>query len=359
MDLIFRSMNPDEAPGLRKLARKSFGPIEGWFVTKPEKAIVAVLDGKIVGGFMYEFEASGGMKIGIASFFFTDPAFQGQGIGKRLCEEGVRHLWSEGCDALVTFVRDDNVASWGAFEKNGFVLAGLPRLARLLGLPGFAKLCVKSTYGLWSIGHDVYVALRDEKSTSLCKKGVGFRQIIAYIIINTIFLLPFAMFARYTFLALAAVASVFLGMVLAGYLGTLFSKRRWHFRFTSGGGIMYLVINAAPRAFCPLIGNWYPDRYENTPKFRRDMAVNAIAVWVFLLGVAAAGAIASDSSVFLRYVSNIVPVLLVFRCLPVPVFESSGFGRVFKWNKIVFGMLVAASVFLIVFGEYIPRPLGR
>lgn len=33
----------------------------------------------------------------------------------------------------------------------------------------------------------------------------------------------------------------------------------------------------------PMIGNWYPERYESTQKFKRDMAVNAISVWVFLL----------------------------------------------------------------------------
>ena len=56
MSLTFRSMNPGEGPELKKLAQKSFGPIEGLFVTKPKTAIVAALDEKMVGEFVYQVE---------------------------------------------------------------------------------------------------------------------------------------------------------------------------------------------------------------------------------------------------------------------------------------------------------------
>ena len=348
MDLTFRHMNPDEATELRKLGRKSFGPLEALFITKPKTAIVAVLDEKIVGGFVFECETVGDKKVGIASFLFTDPAFQGRGIGKRLCEEGVRHLWEESCDALVTFVRDDNAASWGLFEKNGFVLAGLPKLVKLFGLPGVAKLFVNTTYGLFAIGHDFYAALRDEASIQLYKKDGGPGQVIAYVVVNILFLLLISFMSGQNLLyATAAGAFVFLGVVLAGYIGTLFSKRKWSFRFTGGGGLVYLIINIATRRLFPIIGNWYPLRYENTPRFRRDMAVSSIAVWVFLLGLAAAGVVADGSSRFLTLTSVIASALLVYRCLPVAVFESSGFWRVFKWNKVVLGLLVAASIVFV------------
>ena len=345
MNLTFRSMNPGEGPELKKLAQKSFGLIEGLFVTKPKTAIVAILDEKIVGGFVYQVETIGDKKIGFASFLFIDPTFQGQGIGKRLIEEGLQRLWEEGCDVLVTFVRDDNIASWGAFEKNGFVLASLSRLARLVGWPGVAKLCVKTIYG-FSVGHDFYVSLRDEKSTDLYrhKKEESAGQIAAYVIINILLSLPIVLAAGNMFYAMVSTAFFFLGMVLMGYLGTLFSKRKWNFRFIGGGMPVYFIISLATRGFFPLIGNWYPSRYENTPEFKRDMAINAIVVWLFLLGLAAVGKIAGDS---LQVVSEIVSLLLFFRCLPVPTFESLGFGRVFRWNKIVLGLLVAASITLV------------
>ena len=210
------------------------------------------MDEKIVGGFVYQVETIGDKKIGFASFLFIDPTFQGQGIGKRLIEEGLQRLWEEGCDVLVTFVRDDNIASWGAFEKNGFVLASLSRLARLVGWPGVAKLCVKTIYG-FSVGHDFYVALRDEKSTDLYryKKEGSAGQIAAYVFINILFSLPIAFASGNMIYAIASAAFVFWGIVLMGYVGTMFSKRKWNFRFTGGGMPVYFAINLAIRGIFP------------------------------------------------------------------------------------------------------------
>jgi len=230
-------MNLGEGPELKKLAQKSFGLIEGLFVTKPKKAIVAILDEKMVGGFVYQIKATGDKKVGFVSFLFTDPAFQGQGIGKRLIEEGLQRLWEESCDVLVTFVKDDNVASWGTFEKNGFVLASLSKLARLVGWSGVAKLCLKTVYG-FSVGHDFFIALPDEKSTDLYryKKDGSTAQIAAYVLINILLSLSIALAFENMFYAVASAAFVFLGVVLMGYVGTMFSKHKWNFRFTGGDG---------------------------------------------------------------------------------------------------------------------------
>ena len=249
MNLTFRSMNPDEALELKKLARKSFGPLEALFVRKPKTALVAVLDEKIVGGFDYSLEMCNGKKIGFPAFFFTDPAFQGQGIGKRLCEEGIRHLWAEGCDMLVTFIKDDNVNSWGLFEKNGFVMASLSKLANLIGLAGALKLNLNTTYGLFAIAHDFYIALPDEKAASFCKKEGGAKQITAFILLNLLFLLPSALQSVDILSVITSGIIVFSGVVLAGYIGTLFSRRKWSFRFVGGGALMYIMLNIIPGVF--------------------------------------------------------------------------------------------------------------
>ena len=143
-------------------------------------------------------------------------------------------------------------------------------------------------------------------------------------------------------------AFVFLGTVFIGYIGTLFTRRKWNFRFTGGGAILYLIINVFPNLFFPMIGNWYPIHYENTPKFKRDMAVNVISVWLFLLCLMIIGKYIEYIPMFFMYVPSITTVLIILKCLPIPVFESGGFGRVFKWNKIVFGLLAAASIFFII-----------
>jgi len=341
-------MDSGEARKLQKLGRKSFGLFEGLFVTLPKTALLAIADDKIVGGFVYQLEQCGEKKIGYCSFLFTDPALQGQGIARRLCEEGVRRLWEEeGCDALVTFIRDDNVASWTTFVKNGFVLAGIPKMAALFGLPGMLKLFIKTTY-ITAVGHEFYIALQDKNTPLSLKKEGGGRQIAAYALINALLLIAVILRAVDMLFVIAALVVVFSGIIFAGYIGALFSKRKWRFRLVSGGAIIYLIINIGLGGLFPLIGGWYPERYENTPKFKRDMAINAIAVWVFLLALCVAGVITGDISRFLAYVSSVASHLLVLRCIPLAVFDSTGFGRVFKWNKIISILLTVVSL-LVVF----------
>ena len=345
MELTIRQMQPGDAWAMRKLAKKSFGSIEGWFMLliRPKTALVAVVDEKIVGGFVYKISRNGGKKIGLASLFFADPALKGQGIGKRLSEAGIRHLWEvEACDALVTYVRDDNVASWGAFERQGFVKASLPQLTKLIGLFGMAKLYVETAYA-FSIGHDFYVAMPDGETTARYeKKRSTAGQLAAYLMIQLLFTIPFFFVNPEPLTLLKALGALFLGHTAVSYVGTLLSKRSWQFRLTTGGLLLCLLFGAVSRIFIPVIGGWYPDRYENTPRFQRDLAVVSMAGWLFLLPFAALPLLAPDPGLFLAYVSAFATVLLVFRCLPFSIGALGG-ERVFNWSKVVWALQVAVS----------------
>ena len=342
-----RRMRPDEAKEARNVARKAFGSVEGLFVTKFEDALIAVLDEKIVGGFVYKISNYGGKKIGFVSFLFIDPSMHGQGLGSRLTKEGIQHLWEkEKCDALVTFVRDDNVASWGTFKNNGFVQVSLSKIARFVGLLGLVKLYFTTGF-YFAIGHDFYFALRDGESAVQYKNKGGIWQIVGYILINILFLAGNISRIQHVHSFIAAIAIIFPGMVFAGYIGTLFSnrdKREWSFRFIEGGFIVYMLINIF--GIFPLIGGWYPVRYENTPEFKRDMGINAASVWVFLLCLKTASLFIDN--LIMAYISSVVTILIILRCLPIPVFYSAGFGRIYSWNKIVFGLLAAASIYFVL-----------
>ena len=90
--------------------------------------------------------------------------------------------------------------------------------------------------------------------------------------------------------------------------------------------------------------NWYPLRYENTPQFRRDMAMPSIASWLFLFVFG--GTVAT----LWPFLGLFVQVLLIFRCLILfEPFKSYGGQRVYDWNKAVFGLFAAVSVVLILF----------
>ena len=342
-------MRPEEAREAVKLARKSFGVLEGIFVPAPKSALVAVLGGKIVGGFFYKVESFGGRKVGIADFLFIDPSIQGLGVGKQLYEQGIRLLREQDCDALMGIVRDDNVASWGRIVQDGFVRGSLPKMVRLLGLSGVAKLFF-TLYGL-AIGHEYYIALPDQEAARQYEKQErSFGQILSYVLINLALAAPLSLVVGDAASFFAALLLVFLGSILTGYVGTLFSRRQWRFRLVSGGALVCLalsILNTPFRAFVPVVGNWYPTRYENTRAFQRDMAINAISVWVFLLLLSASAAVLGDAGRVVAYLSGIASVLLLFRCVPLAPIGSYGGARVFAYNRVIFGLLVIASVFSV------------
>jgi len=343
MDLTIRSMQPNEVREAHKIIRKAFGVLEGIFTPKPKTALVAELDGRIVGVFAYSIEQAAGKKVGFASIFATHPDVRGQGIGKRICAEGIQHLWNEGCDELVTYVRDDNVASWGAFERDGFVRANFADTARVFGIAGAAKLYIK-TMMAFCLGHDFYIALKSELPTTTQERKSSAGQVAIFVLINSLLAISLALNSRDSMLVISAFAAVMASIALTGYVGTLFSKRNWRFRFVDGGiGVSFII--SIFRGYFPIVGNWYPEKYENTPEFRRDLAITGIVPWVFLIGLYAV-CLMIDATIA-NLVSQIVYILLLFRCMAVAPLSSYGGGRVYDWNKTVFSILAGISITLL------------
>jgi len=359
MELIIREMETEEAKALQSLGNKTFlRSLEGPYVPKPKKARVAVRDGKIVGAYCYSIEICGEKKLGFVDFLFVDPAYAGQGIGSALCQEGAAHLWELGCDYLAAVVRDDNVGSWLAFEKTGFIRASLPKVAGALGIGGLAKTYIKHFYG-FSPGCDFYFAIRpDDSSVPLSDyaKGTGFRQILLHPVTNILLALLPVLIAVITSavipsnlpILLSRLLIVFGGVILFSYIPTLFSGRKWHYRMPTGGLLLASILSIFG-FFMPMAGNWYPDRYENTQAFRRDMGISALLPWVYLLGISIAARLFEGVSMFFgARVLVVIGVLLVFRCIPSPV-VNLGSVRVFRWSKVLCVLLALASIYTVFF----------
>ena len=368
MSLTFRIMKADEAKTVQSLGIKSFlRSFEGSYVSMPKTAIVAEKDGKIIGGFLYEIENVGEIKIGFIDFFFVEPKHTGQGVGHALCKEGIAYMWAEGCDYLTTFVRDDNVGSWLAFEKAGFTRASIPKIAKALGFGGFIKAYVKHIYGL-AVGFDFYFAMRPENPAALSAyaKKTGINQIAFHILINMMLVMimtlsvagisniaadPSLIISQLPVMLLSLLI-IFGGVIFFSFIGTIFSSRKWHYRMPAGG-LLLTLITAVLGVFLPMAGNWYPDRYEKTAKFRIDMGISAALPWIYLIGLLAAARLLSDEAQFWRNVfhpeaSSIIAALLIFRCMPIPIINL-GSVRVFRWNKILCVIMVMASIFLVYF----------
>jgi len=84
------------------------------------------------------------------------------------------------------------------------------------------------------------------------------------------------------------------------------------------------------------VGNWYPDHYENTGKFRKDLGIQAWVNWVRIFLFAFVSNILSPYYLFFNYVYTICYMLLIFRILAVYPFSGFGGSRLLAWNKAVY-----------------------
>ena len=105
--------------------------------------------------------------------------------------------------------------------------------------------------------------------------------------------------------------------------------------------------------FFPLGGGLYPDKYENTAKFRRDMAIPALLSWLYIIALFVGLELFADRLPILidylwAYTSSLAFLLLVFRSIPLPHI-SFGSSRIFSWNKILYAVMLLGSAYLIFF----------
>jgi GNAT superfamily N-acetyltransferase len=366
MELIIREMESGEAKAVQTLSTKTYlRSLEGFTLGfgKPKTARVAIKNNEVVGCFLYSIDNSGGKKLGYCDLIVVKPEHAGQGVGRALCEDAFSHMWEQGCDYLITFIRDDNVASWAAFNRAGFTNASLPKVAKAVGFAGFLNTYVKHLHGLF-VGCDIYFALPPENSEALPKysKKSGFGQLALHVSINITLILILILgsmgitnlisdpnpFIAQLPSVLFSLLIVFGGVVIFGYIGTLFSRHKWRYRMTSGGLLMCLGFSLFG-AFIPMAGNWYPARYENTPSFRRDLGICALLPWIYLIGLLVLSRLFENNSILSAGTLPItVTIILILKCIPIhPI--SFGSARVFFWNKILWGFMILASLSSVIF----------
>lgn len=347
MDIIIREMDPSEAQEVRKLGRRAFEGLESLWVSKPEKALVAIKDGKIVGAILYNFMTSKGKKIGYMDYGFVDPNYHKEGIGRILYKESMEYLWRQGCVVLTAVVKDDNVGSWASLLKNDFVRVAISDLVREFGFAGALQHYFRTPLCI-APGMEYYVALKDEKCAS--SKGENRKEIASYLLINLLmFLIILMVNPQNTLDFLTAYMIYFVGSIGASYVGTLFSKRGWKFRLNNGGLLMCALINLI--GIYPMIGNWYPEHYEKTKDFRRDMGITALCGWIFVLALTAIPVFFATEHIIFGYTYRLGLVFLIYRIFAIYPFESFGGKRLYEWNKGIYLVMSALSVAVLVVGQ--------
>lgn len=339
MNLQIRKMLPKESKEVKSIGVMAFGGFEGLIIPKPKEAMVAELDGKIVGAIIYKIIRVKNLKIGYVSFAFIDPVAQGQGVGKKLYQDTIKHLYRLDCDYVSALVKDDNVASWSLFQKFGINRISILGLLKEMGLYGTLKMIFATPFFV-AVGMEYYLGARD-KSANTDKRKTSW-QILSYIIFNLIFFMIVAIRFESFVTALLAMSIILIGAVLAGFMGTLFSKQNWHFRLNNGGFAITLI-TALSGGILPLVGNWYPDIYQKDLDFKRSLAVVAICKWLFLIGIGSVGFLPFDLPQVVGFMNFIASNLLVFYCIPFYPFESFAGGRVWQWNKLAYLIMIIVS----------------
>lgn len=344
--IVIRKMEASESKEVKKIAAKAFGfGIERLFVSEPKEAMVALLDDKIVGGINTKYITSGKHKIGYYDTAFIDPNYHGQGIGKLLYEKTTEQFWKDKCTALSALVKDDNVASWKLFLNNGLKQVNILEVIKHLGFIATLKLYFTTPYFIGN-GMEHYFTVKDRTVES--KKINTVKQIMLFLLANILILLAGAFTRSNMIPFIAIIMVILLGSIGFGYIGTKLTKEKWNYRLNSCGAVLCVFITFLGNVF-PLIGNWYPNKYTNSLKFRRNMGIVALCEWIYMMGITLTGILLKDSNYVFRLFADVGALLLVYKIIFVYPFEAFGGNRVLGWNKGIYAVCAILSAILIYF----------
>ena len=344
-NLIIREILPNEIKAVHSLGVHAFKGFESLFVSKAKHAFVAVLDEQIVGAILYKFINVNHKKIGYIDYAYTSANHHGLGIGNALYKTTTDNLFEMGCDALTAVVKDDNVASWSLFMKNKFSRVSLIDIVQHFGVIGALKnyFLTPLCYG---VGMEYYIASKEAIVSH--SKNNSTRQLIAYFLVNFfVILIPLFLNPKDALSLGSAYLLLLLMNVIFEFIGSRFSlNRNWKFRLNNGGILVSLFINLF--SIFPMIGNWYPSKYEKNKDFQKDMGITALTGWIALLFITVIAAFSGIDSTFIRILGQISVYFLIYKCIPFYPFESMGGRRVYNWNKVVYFIMFALSILIII-----------
>lgn len=344
MELEIRKMRDSEALEVQKLGRRAFLGLEGIFISKPKTTFVAVIDNKIVGAAAYKFINTKLKNMAYIDFAFVDPKYHTQHIGTKLYKATIDYLRDQNCDALTALVKEDNVGSWKLLLNNGFKKVSFSQGVRSLGLYEMIKQFFLTPYCI-AIGMNFYLYLKDEKISLQENKSSS--QIGLYLITNLILSL-LIIFGdvqnKITFIL--AYLMFLITKVAIGFSFTRLNNRNWKFHMNNCGGLMCIILNMLGSVLT-LTGNWYPESYEKTDKFRKDIGIIALAEWILTLTFYLISAYFINKHIFFKYLLKISGTFLIYTIIILYPFESYGGKRVYDWNKFIYGFIAILSIIFL------------
>ena len=340
-EIIVRKIKKSEKKEILKLARRAFLGIESLCVSKPDNAMVALIDNKIVGGIIYKVIKCDKKKIAYISDAFVVKEYHNQGIGKKLYKETIDFLKKE-FDGVTALAKDDNVASFKLLMANGLKRVSFTEIVINLGLVNAIKHYFTTPFFI-AVGMDFYMLMKEEK---VAEKDSQLSDLFLFFGINLLLAIPtwICLSRNYAslsnnFLAYLTVLGIF---ILIRYLGFLSTKEKGKFRINNGGIFVNLIVNLLGFPYM-MNGNWYPEKYENNKEFKEKLARPELIKWfVFLL----LPFLYFTSSPYLKDVAQISFAYLIFFIIHFYPFNYFGGGRIYRYSKRIW--LITLIVTLIV-----------
>ena len=343
-EIIIRKIKKDEKKEVLKIARRAFLGIESLTVSNPDKAMIALIDNKIVGGIIYKIIKCNQKKIAYISDAFVDKKYRNQGIGKKLYQETIEFLWKEKVDGITALVKDDNVGSFKLLMDNGLKRVGFIEIIKNLGFINAIKHYFITPFFI-AVGFDFYMAIKDSK---VKEKKSQINQLILFFLINLFLALPIwigilttnsSIFSNLFF----AYLTVLIIFILTRYIGALTTKEKWQFRINNGGMIINLIVNFLGSPYM-INGNWYPEKYENTKEFKEKLARPELIKWLVFLFLPF---LYFTNSPYLKEVAQLSFIYLIFFIIPIYPFNYFGGGRIYQYSKRIWTIVLVVTLIVL------------
>ena len=343
-EIIIRKIKKGEEKEVLKIAKRAFLGIESLSVSNPDKAMVALIDNKIVGGIIYKIIDCNKKKIVYISDAFVDKSYHNQGIGKKLYKETIDFLWEEKIDGITALVKDDNVGSFKLLIDNGLKRVNFIEIIKNLGFINALKHYFITPFFV-AVGFDFYMVMKENK---VKEKKSQINQLGLFFLINLLLASPIwigilttnsSIFVNLFFSYL----TILIIFILTRYIGVLTTKEKWKFRINNGGIVVNTIVNFLGFPYM-INGNWYPEKYENTKEFKEKLARPELIKWFVFLFLPF---LYFTNSPYLKEVAQLSFAYLIFFIIPFYPFNYFGGGRIYRYSKRIWAIVLTVTLIVL------------
>lgn len=341
-----RELFPDDWPAVQAMAQRSFPAPQGKFIRPTEEGTLALVDDTpAAAALLRTFPLRDGRRVGYIAWLFTDPAFQSQGLAKRLIAASVARLEDLGCRHILTDIEGHNTASAFSFVGNGFRRIGFADQWRIIGPSNLPRLWLRTVdpgHFIWM--RDVNPALPRPDLQRLSTWGINWLFALTATLFGTS-LLSFISLNRPSGTdALALLLGVVLVFGFREAAMRMTAKAKgWplEYRIWDSAFIFALPVAVLFGKLFPLPGGLYPrqDRWRY-PDALPALGLAAVAGTISVMALVALSLVVSRMQVqgFMQALASAVlfigkPLLLFDSILAFPPFSCFNARRIFDLHR--------------------------